>query len=105
MKVGVVKTGTNCCSSARSEGVSSMGRLPVALLLVVVRCETQTICQERAGKPTTFRPGGPPQNLRNLNLLRVRKVMSAPENHGNRATFFDLVRSEGGHFVRTLLSR
>jgi hypothetical protein len=35
VKVGVVKTGTRDCSNARNEGVSSMGRLPVALLLVV----------------------------------------------------------------------
>jgi hypothetical protein len=52
VKVGVVKTGMKGCSSARSEGVSSMGRLP--LPLVLVRCETQTICQEPARKPTTF---------------------------------------------------
>jgi hypothetical protein len=34
--------------------LSSMGRLPFALPLAFVRFETQTICQERAGKPTTL---------------------------------------------------
>ena len=50
LRVGVVKTGSNCCSSVRKDSISSMSRLPCLGAHSV--CKLQTGCQIRARKPT-----------------------------------------------------
>src|SRR5580693_3285215 len=73
LRVGVVKTGSNCCSSVRKDSISSMTRLPCLGAYLV--CKLQTGCHIRARMPT------PSSAMRHSS---GRKVTETGPNHTSK---------------------